>query len=85
VGTKIAAFVVDPTAIPWLLLQAASHVGDGRMSSVTYIQRFDTVGGIAPAGGCDATTVGTVARVDYTATYYFYRAKDRDDDTGDGE
>jgi hypothetical protein len=42
---------------------------------VTYIQRLDTVAGLAPTTGCDATTVGTTARVDYTATYFFYVAK----------
>lgn len=76
VGKKVAAFTADPTAIPDLLLIAVSHEGDGRMSEVTYIQRLDTVGGIAPATGCDSTTVGATARVDYTATYYFYRASD---------
>jgi hypothetical protein len=75
VGAKLAAFAADPTAIPELLLQAASHVGTGAMSEVTYIQRLDTVGGLAPAAGCDATHVGAVARVDYTATYFFYEAE----------
>jgi hypothetical protein len=72
VGARVAAFTVDATAIPWLLLRAASHDGDGRMTKVSYIQRLDTAGGIAPTGGCDATSVGAVANVPYTATYYFY-------------
>jgi hypothetical protein len=78
VGAKLAAFTVDPTAIPWLLLGAASHGGEGRMSNVTYVQRLETAGGVAPASGCDATTVGTTARVDYTAKYFFYRADNQD-------
>jgi hypothetical protein len=57
-----------------ILLQAVSHTGDGRMSKVTYVQRLDTAGGLAPAAGCDADHVGKEADVDYTATYYFYRA-----------
>lgn len=73
VGAKVSAFTVDPTSIPWLLLTAISHSGeDGRMSKVSYIQRLDTTGGLAPTTGCDATSVGETARVDYTATYYFY-------------
>jgi Protein of unknown function (DUF3455) len=76
VGAKIAAFTVDPSAIPWLLLQAASHSGDGRMSEVSYIQRLETRGGVAPATGCDASHVGDIARVDYTATYFFYESDD---------
>jgi len=76
VGAKIAAFTVDPASIPWLLLQAASHAGAGQMADVTYIQRLQTNGGVAPASACDATNVGAIARVDYTATYYFYEAED---------
>jgi hypothetical protein len=82
VGSKIAAYTPDPTAIPWLLLGAVSHTGDGRMDDVTYVQRLETTGGIAPATGCDAGHVGDVARVDYTATYFFYEATDGD---GEGE
>ena len=84
-ASKVAAFTADPTAIPELLLKAVAHGGeDGRMSDVTFIQRLDTVGGLAPATGCDATQVGAVARIDYTATYYFYEADD-DADTADTE
>ena len=81
VGKVVAAFTPDPSSIPWLLLRAVSHAGDpeGTMANVTFIQRLSTVGGKAPASGCDATTIGTSARVDYTATYYFYTAQDTDD------
>ena len=44
------------------------------MSHVAYIQRLTTKGGLAPTTGCDAAHAGTTARIDYTATYYFYRA-----------
>jgi hypothetical protein len=39
---------------------------------VTSIQRVNTVGGSAPANGCDAATVGQEARVHYTADYRFF-------------
>lgn len=71
-AAKLAAAVVDATAIPWLLLQANAHTGNGVMSPVTFIQRRDTAGGLAPAGGCDAASVGQVARVPYTAQYVFF-------------
>jgi hypothetical protein len=74
VGARVAGFTPDPSSIPWLLLRAASHEGDGRMSEVTYIQRLDTAAGIAPTTGCDAGHVGAVARVDYTTRYVFYKA-----------
>ncbi|HEY8924349.1 MAG TPA: DUF3455 domain-containing protein [Polyangia bacterium] len=70
VGARVAAAIVDPSAIPWLLLSAVTHDGSGRMAKVSFIQRFDTVGGLAPTTSCE--TAGTVARIDYRATYLFY-------------
>ena len=71
VGARIAsAPSPDPNAIPWLLLKAASNSGPGKVSDVSYIQRVNTVGGKAPAAAGTAT--GQVARVPYTAEYYFY-------------
>jgi hypothetical protein len=75
VGAKVTSATPDPTAIPWLLLQAASHGGHGRMDEVTFLQRVDTRGGLTPTGGCDGSTLGAVASVAYTATYCFYEAK----------
>ena len=59
-------------AVPWLLLKAISNQGTGTFARVTYIQRVDTVGGQAPADGCDKSRAGAEAPVDYQATYYFY-------------
>ena len=39
---------------------------------MTYIQRVDTEGGLAPVVGCDQAHVNTEVRVDYKADYYFY-------------
>ncbi len=61
-----------PDSIPWLLLQAKDHTGSGMLSTVTYIQRLETSGGIAPIDGCDVTRAGAKARQPYTATYAFY-------------
>jgi len=75
VGARVAGADVSG-AIPWLLLRAASTTpgpgGGDRLTATTYIQRVNTTGGLAPAGGCDATTVGAAANVPYTADYYFY-------------
>lgn len=59
-------------AIPWLLLEAKSHTGGGAFSTISYIQRLDTVGGIAPGTGCDAAHANAESRVPYEATYAFY-------------
>jgi hypothetical protein len=60
-------------AIPWLLLSAKSNTGAGEFSSTKSIQRVATSGGVAPGTPCAAANLGQVARVPYTATYYFYR------------
>ncbi len=75
VGTRLQG-VASPVAgaIPWLLLGAVSSHGPGVFKDVTYIQRVNTSGGVAPTTGADASTLGQIARVPYTAEYYFYCA-----------
>jgi Protein of unknown function (DUF3455) len=62
-----------PGAIPWLLLSAKSNSGSGVFAPAKSIQRIYTVGGVAPATACAGATLKQVARIPYTATYYFYR------------
>jgi hypothetical protein len=75
VGNQLAAVTVSTTAIPWLLLRAASTsmgaAGGNRLSGTTYVQRVSTTGGLAPSTPC---TTGNTAHVPYTADYYFYQA-----------
>jgi len=59
-------------AIPWLLVAAASHAGNGVLSGVTFIQRIHTKGGQAPASGCDDSHLGSEIKTSYSADYYFY-------------
>jgi uncharacterized protein DUF3455 len=66
-----AAVTVDTNAIPWLLLSAKSAEGPGIFADTTFIQRVNTVGGKAPTA--DGFEIGQVARVPYTADYFFYR------------
>lgn len=63
----------DSTAIPWLLLETVSNDGPGIFSSVTYVQRVNTTGGLAPSS--PGAFAGAEAKVPYTAEYYFYRAE----------
>jgi len=62
-------------AIPWLLLTAKSEGGEGVFSKISSVQRVDTAGGAAPDAGCSPSSLGTVARVPYTATYRFLAAR----------
>jgi hypothetical protein len=75
VAKKLAEFSASDSAIPELLLQATEHGGKGVMDDVSYIQRLDTAGGLAPSSGCDASHVNATARVGYTASYFFTRPK----------
>ena len=69
---------VEPGAIPWLLLdvvgaQYGTPAGH-KLSWATHIQRVNTAGGVAPAGGCGAAgDVGRKVLVPYLADYVFYR------------
>ncbi|HYT21466.1 MAG TPA: DUF3455 domain-containing protein [Candidatus Polarisedimenticolia bacterium] len=78
-GSEVKAKVVakqdapKPEAIPWLLLSAASHSGEGIFSRVTSIQRIHTEGGMPPeAKYCDSSTAGKEVGTVYAADYYFY-------------
>ena len=62
----------EPEAIPWLLLAAAGHSGNGVLSQVTSIQRIQTHGGQAPKTGCDQAHSGAEVKIPYSADYYFY-------------
>jgi hypothetical protein len=77
-GLTIASVVVDPTAIPWLLVQVVGAengpTGGDKLSETTYVQRLNTVGGVAPSTSC---TVGMIALVPYSADYFFYKAIER--------
>lgn len=65
----------DPRAIPWLLLATKSTFGRGVLAPTASIQRVATVGGVAPTDPCNAGNANQFARVPYTATYYFYKAR----------
>jgi Protein of unknown function (DUF3455) len=71
---KVVAHADSPEkdAIPWLLLAAVEHSGNGLMSNVSNIQRLNTKGGKAPTAGCDESRAGAETRVSYTADYFFY-------------
>jgi hypothetical protein len=72
---KAAARVDAPDAdsIPWLLVTATGHTGDGALSRVSDIQRIHTKGGAPPAADtCSNAKQGSEAKSSYTADYYFY-------------
>jgi hypothetical protein len=70
---KASAHVDSPDSIPWLLVAATEHTGEGMLAKVTSIQRLNTKGGKPPAASeCDASKSGTESKSKYSADYYFY-------------
>jgi hypothetical protein len=61
--------------LPWARLRALPLSVDGMFAGVTSIQRVNTSGGVAPAGGCGADNVGAEARIGFRADYYFYKRR----------
>ena len=63
----------DPTAVAWILLSKYRTEGSGIFSSVSFIQRVNTTGGLAPS--VPGLLDGETKEIPYTAEYYFYRAE----------
>jgi hypothetical protein len=68
-------------SIACLLLQSVGNLqgptGGKLLAKTTYIQRLNTIGGLAPATGCAVPgDVGHQALVPYSADYFFFRAED---------
>lgn len=74
VGAPLVASVPrGPASVPWLVLRATENDGEaGLFARVAYIVRSRTIGGIAPATGCDAGHTGAEIRIPYSATYTFF-------------
>jgi len=80
---KAAPFDTDPDfvatdAIAWLLLSRAGVLegsGNGdNLAAATFVQRVNTVGGLAPSIGCNSPDdITKTAIVPYEADYVFYR------------
>lgn len=78
-GSKASGkqLAVAPSAagnIPLQLVQANPATGQGVMTGVTYIQRVNTIGGVAPALPCNLDSKGKREIVKYQADYIFYSA-----------
>ncbi|GAX49470.1 DUF3455 domain-containing protein [Streptomyces olivochromogenes] len=56
--------------IPELLLQSTATRGTGVFAGVSYLQRLNTHGGVAPTTACTGTDQISVR---YSATYAFYK------------
>ena len=70
-GKQVAVAPASTGNIPFQLVK--TEPGTGAMKDVTYIQRVNTKGGVAPTEACSAANVGANKTVPYQADYVFYR------------
>ncbi len=78
-GSKLTAVQVAVAphmtgSIPLQLVKGNPATGSGAMQGVTYIQRVNTQGGVAPATPCAAGNMNAKQIVKYQADYIFYKA-----------
>lgn len=78
-GSRIVGHVIASrpstaqNSIPELLLETKSTSGKGTLSGVRYVQRVNTVGGLAPKATCSSEH--QAGSSPYLAEYVFYRQK----------
>src|SRR5215510_14870828 len=82
VGMSTDPNFVKPGAIAWLLVNVkdvgvlAGPTGGDKLTKTTFIQRLNTVGGVAPSSGCSSEAdIGRQEFVPYKADYFFYKQK----------
>jgi hypothetical protein len=73
-GKQVAVAPGGAGNIALQLVKAEPASGPGAMQGLSYIQRINTRGGVAPAMPCDASTKGQRQQVKYAADYAFYGA-----------
>jgi len=74
-GKQVAVAAAAAGSIPLQLVKAEppmAPTGAGAMTGISYIQRLNTKGGVAPAIACDAASKGKRQQVAYEADYVFY-------------
>lgn len=72
-GKQLAVAPGGAGNIPMQLVKADPATGSGAMSGVSYVQRVDTRGGVAPALPCTAASTGQREVVQYQADYLFWK------------
>ena len=74
-GKQVAIAPATPGNIPLQLVKAETTSGTATLNNITYIQRLNTLQGVAPALPCNASLVNQKQIVSYQADYVFYRAQ----------
>ncbi|AOY02158.1 DUF3455 domain-containing protein [Jeongeupia sp. USM3] len=71
-GSQVAVSPAPAGNIPLQLVKANSLSGAGKMAGISFIQRVNTKGGVAPATPCTSASLGQKQQVAYEADYLFY-------------
>ena len=72
-GKQVAVAPAAAGNIPMQLVKAEPAMGNGAMTGITYVQRVNTKGGVAPPEACTSTVAGSKKMVPYQADYVFYK------------
>jgi hypothetical protein len=72
-GKQVAVAPSSSGNIPMQLVKTDPAMGNGAMAGVTYIQRVNTKGGVAPTEPCNMSVAGSKKQVPYQADYVFYK------------
>jgi Protein of unknown function (DUF3455) len=72
-GTQLAISPAPAGNIPLQLVKANPATGEGVMKGISFIQRVQTKGGVAPSAVCDAKTLESKQIVNYQSDYIFYK------------
>jgi hypothetical protein len=73
-GMQVAVAPNNPSSIPLQLVKANPKAQAGVFAETTYIQRVNTVGGIAPKLPCLMGNVSEKQTVEYSSDYIFWKA-----------
>ncbi len=73
VGKQLAISPATAGNIPLQLVEVTQTMGSGMLVGTKYIQRLNTMGGVAPAAACATGNVGEKQVVKYQADYAFYK------------
>lgn len=73
-GSQVAVSPNGVKNLPFQLVKADVAGGQGTLTAVSYVQRVNTQGGVAPKGKCSSDNDGQKVEVDYQAEYRFWKA-----------
>lgn len=73
-GSQVAVSPNGSKNIPLQLVKTDVSGGLGALTAISYVQRVNTQGGVAPSKKCTADNEGEKAEVSYKAEYWFWKA-----------